>query len=279
MFDELIKINVKPEPYEFYTAEELWTNEHTAQKMLEYHLDPSVEAASRNLKFINKSVEWIIDHFKLGGTSRVIDFGCGPGLYTSRIAQCGAKVTGIDFSENSLCYAKKYAHDNGLDVQYIQSNYLEYETDEMYDLIIMIMCDFTALSPSQRSKLLSKFSSMLKPDGSILLDVYSTNYYNLKEEQSKYELNSMDNFWSKNDYYCFVNTFKYSDENLILDKYTIYEKSDTRVVYNWYQCFSIESIKNEFCSSGLKITEFYSDVAGSIFDIKTNEFAIVAQRK
>ena len=65
MFDELSGINRKPEPYEFYTAEKLWTDEYTSRKMLEYHLNPSVDAASRNIKFIDKSVKWIIEHFQI----------------------------------------------------------------------------------------------------------------------------------------------------------------------------------------------------------------------
>jgi hypothetical protein len=48
VFSELLDINKKPEPFEFYTAEELWTNEHTSKKMLEYHLNEYVDAASRN---------------------------------------------------------------------------------------------------------------------------------------------------------------------------------------------------------------------------------------
>jgi len=38
-FDEIRKINEIPEPFEFYTARNLWTDEHTSQKMLEYHHD------------------------------------------------------------------------------------------------------------------------------------------------------------------------------------------------------------------------------------------------
>jgi len=29
MFEELKEINARPKPFEFYTADELWTNEHT----------------------------------------------------------------------------------------------------------------------------------------------------------------------------------------------------------------------------------------------------------
>jgi hypothetical protein len=31
MFEELEKINIRPEPFEFYTASDLWTDEHTSK--------------------------------------------------------------------------------------------------------------------------------------------------------------------------------------------------------------------------------------------------------
>jgi hypothetical protein len=63
MFNELEKINQRPEPFEFYTADELWTNIHTAKQMLKYHLNESVDLSSRNKKFIEKSVDWITQQF------------------------------------------------------------------------------------------------------------------------------------------------------------------------------------------------------------------------
>jgi 2-polyprenyl-3-methyl-5-hydroxy-6-metoxy-1,4-benzoquinol methylase len=177
MFGELLEINKKPKPFEFYTAAELWTNEHTSKKMLEYHLNESIDAASRNHNFINRSSEWIIKKFNLGNDVKVIDFGCGPGLYTLPFAKSGAEITGVDFSIRSLDYAQKEADINNLKINYIHTNYLEYDTNEKYDLITMIMCDFAALSPSQRKILLSKFYNLLKQNGSILLDVYSHNYF------------------------------------------------------------------------------------------------------
>ena len=73
---------------------------------------------------------------------------------------------------------------------YININYLEFESNEKYDLITMIMCDFTALSPQQRKIMLRKFNSLLKPNGSILLDVYSITAFNQKTEDSFYQLKS-----------------------------------------------------------------------------------------
>ncbi len=279
MFRELQQINRKPKPFEFYTAEELWTNEHTARKMLEYHLNESVDAASRNRNFIDRSASWMMYHFNLGSNSKIIDFGCGPGLYTSRLAKSGAAVTGIDFSKNSLEYAKAMAQRNNLTINYVHENYLQFNTEECFDLIIMIMCDFTALSHIQRKSLLKQFYRLLKPDGHVFLDVYSMHYFSKKKEGAFYEFNQMDRFWSPDDYYSFLNIFKYENENLLLDKYTIFTPTEKREIYNWAQCYTKHAITEEFEENGLRIKEFFADVSGEAYSGKTDEFAVVAEKK
>ena len=158
MFKELEKINSRPAPFQFYTADALWTDEYTSKKMLEYHLNESLDLSSRNKDFIDKSVSWIISHFGVGANKKIADFVCGPGLYTTRFAESDAVVTGIDFSERSICYAKEIA----------------------------------------------------------------------------------------DKYYGFLNTFKYNEEKITLDKYTIIEETRTRVIYNWLQYFNQDSLRKEF---------------------------------
>ena len=276
MFQELKEINSRPTPFQFYTADELWTDEYTSKQMLEYHLNESIDVSSRNKSFIDCSVEWIVSHFGVDDNTDIADFGCGPGLYTNRLAERGAIVTGIDFSENSLRHAKQVADEKGLDINYVLTNYLDFDTTDRFDLITMIMCDYCALSPEQRKILLSNFRSLLKSEGSVLLDVYSLNSFNQKEESTTYELNQLNGFWSPDDYYCFVNTFKYDIKRVILDKYTIIEAARKRVVYNWLQYFSEDSLRNEFEENGFTVEALYSDVAGKAITSDSTEIAIVA---
>jgi 2-polyprenyl-3-methyl-5-hydroxy-6-metoxy-1,4-benzoquinol methylase len=278
MLKKLKEINSRPAPFQFYTADELWANEHTSKQMLEYHLNEAIDVSSRNKGFIERSVGWIVSQFGVDHTTEIADFGCGPGLYSKRLAEQGAKVTGIDFSENSLRYANEVAEQEGLSIDYIHANYLDFETSKKFDLITMIMCDYCALSPEQRKIMLIKFFLLLKPGGSVLLDVYSLNSFNQKVESASYELNQLNSFWSPEDYYCFVNTFKYEEEKVTLDKYTIIEESRTRTVYNWLQHFSKDSLQDEFEENGFKIEEIYSDVAGKTFASESTEIAIVAKK-
>ncbi len=278
MFKELEEINSRPAPFQFYTADELWTDDFTSKKMLELHLNDSIDAASRSTEFIDRSVEWIVSHFKVDAGTKIADFGCGPGLYTNRLAERSAGVLGIDFSKRSIRYAQEAAVKNELQVNYIWQNYLDFETEQRFDLIIMIMCDYCALSPGQRKTMLRKYHTFLNPGGAIFLDVYSLSAFAERKETALCQFNLLDSFWSAQNYYGFLNTFKYEDEKLVLDKYTVIEKDRTRVVYNWLQYYSLDTLAREFEENQFQITNYYCNVVGMPYNSDSAEIAVVGKK-
>jgi len=267
-----------PAVFSKYTAAELWTDEHTAAQMLAHHLNEDGDLSSRNGRFIDQSVRWMVEHFNLSEGSRVADFGCGPGLYSSRLAQQKADVVGVDFSSRSIDYARGYAQQNALEVQYVEADYLDFQPDGKFDLIVMIMCDFCALSPAQRATLLLKFEALLAEGGRVVLDVYSLVEFANKIEGFYCEKNQLNGFWAAAPYYAFVASFRYPVEKVSLDKYTIIEADRQREVFNWYQYFAPESLRQETLSAGLDIDELYGDVAGKPYDADSTEFAVVLKR-
>jgi len=57
------------------------------------------------------------------------------------------------------------------------------------------------------------------------------------------------------------------------------KQAGNRVVYNWLQYFSQDSLRCEFEECGFKIEEFYSDVAGSAFSHESPDIAVVVRMK
>ena len=66
--------------------------------------------------------------------------------------------------------------------------------------------------------------------------------------------------------------------DVVLDKYTIIEPERIRHVYNWFQYFAPEDLEREFVEAGFFIKELYSDVAGTPYDRKSGEFAVIAKK-
>lgn len=75
-----------------------------------------------------------------------------------------------------------------------------------------------------------------------------------------------------------LNSFKYDEEKVSLDKYTIIEEAGQRDVYNWLQYYDKESITKELEKNGFTVTEIYSDVAGTKFDKNSNDIALIAKK-
>lgn len=280
MFGKLEEIPKRPNPFSVYTAEALWTDEYRSQQMLQFHLNGAIDVSSRNTQFLERSSEWITNRFDLGPDRSVCDFGCGPGLYTSRFAHTGAQVTGIDFSANSINYAREQSTRMGTSINYLHGSYLDFKTDARFDLITMIMCDYCALSPLQRQNLLIIWRDGISENGAILLDVYSMAAYTARKEVSLYEKNQLDHFWHAEDYYAYVNTFKYDGEAAVLDKYTIFpEHSKPETIYNWLQYFSRARLTEELASFGFRIEQICGNVAGDEFTERSPEFAVVVTKE
>lgn len=276
MFTELERINRRPEPYACLTIEELWADPHISERMLRFHLDPSVEAASRTADFVARSVAWIARTFVRGPT-RIVDLGCGPGLYTGPLAETGATVTGVDFSPRSIAYAREAAARAGASVTYVEADYLTWSPEHEFDLALMIFGDYGAMAPWQRRQLLGRVHAMLAPGGAFVLDLASLAALADVEEASAYAPGLMDGFWSAHPYFGFLNTFVYPAARISLDRYEIVEAHRTRTFCNWTQYYDPDSLAEELAADGFTTTELIGDVAGAPYDSESHEFAVIAR--
>jgi len=278
LFETLERIGRKPPVYSRYTVDKLWSSPDISEMMLRYHLDSDLDLASRREEFVERSFDWIIARFELSERSRVIDLGCGPGLYANRLARRGVQVTGVDISPRSIEYAREHARQDGLDIDYRLGDYLEMELEQGYDLVTMIMCDFCAFSPQQRGRLLRRAGDLLAPGGAFLFDVYSEAYYETWDETVAFGEGMMDGFWSAEPYFGFLHTFRYDEEKVALEKYLIVERERQTEYFNWFQHYSLESLTAEVEAAGLVVDVAYGDVAGEQFEATLPEFAVVVRR-
>ncbi len=279
LYKHLMVALARPEVWSRYTADTLWTDPHIATQMLHFHLNPDTELASRPPDFIERSVNWIIERFGVGEGTRVLDLGCGPGLYATPLAKTGAAVTGVDFSENSLKHARATAEREGLSIEYVHADYLEYLPAGRFDLITFIYWDLAPLSPDQRASLLKRCPDALSPDGAMVLDVPSYNYFASVVEGTSIEHSEYVGFWSPEEHFVIKATHAYESEHVSLDKYTLVEPNRTRQIYNWLQTFTPESLERELNEAGLEVVELLGDVAGAPHAPDSIQFAVIARSR
>lgn len=260
------------------SSAKFWDDEHISKQMLECHLNPTLEAASRQHDFIDKSVEWIRSLGRTERCKRVLDLGCGPGLYTERLDSLGYNVTGIDFSRRSISYAKEKASLRGASIEYIYMNYLEIDYSNQFDLVLLIYCDFGVLSHKHRKVLLEKVYSSMKEGGKFIFDVFTPKNYEGRQEENNWYLSDGGGFWKSESYICLDSHFIY-DDSIRLNQYVIIDhEENVEVIRVWDRCYTEEIIRKELGKVGFKNITIYSDVTGKVYDKESKTMCIVAEK-
>jgi SAM-dependent methyltransferase len=117
-WEVLSSLGLRPALFETFSGGGLWDDLYISTQMLRSHLDPTTDAASRKPERIDTEVQWLVSRLGLRESTPVLDLGCGPGLYCTRLARYGLAVTGIDVSPTSIRYARETAAQQGLPITY-----------------------------------------------------------------------------------------------------------------------------------------------------------------
>ena len=255
---EIIKQTQKPALYEKGSAV-MWTDPHISEQLLQIHLHPDLDLASRKYSTIKSTADWVLAQTNKEQMN-ILDLGCGPGLYSEIFAMKGHKVTGVDFSENSINYAKKEAIEKGLDINYLHQNYLELDVPEQsFDLVTLIYTDLGVLNPNERNTLLGNIKKALKPGGIFIFDVLNDKDLNKKVSPKNWEA-AESGFWRPNPYLALSESFLYENEKVVLSQHVVTEDERKEVYRFWTHFFSHDDISNMLSPHGFTQHSFHEDV-------------------
>ncbi len=87
----------------------------------------------------------IIENFKLKNSDlplkdiEIADIGCGGGLICEPLAQMGAKMTGIDASQQNIEVAKTHAQESGLKIDYQNIDIVDFsQKRKKFDVVLAL---------------------------------------------------------------------------------------------------------------------------------------------
>lgn len=275
---QLLALQEKPQP--FAPGEPLfWDDPYISEQMLSAHLDPTNDLASRRPQTIDRSVDWLVRALNISPGATVLDLGCGPGLYSVRLAQRGCAVTGVDYSRRSIEYATTFAVQNKMDIRYRYQNYLTLEDRGEYDLAMLVYGDFCPLSSEQRNQLLQNVYRALKPGGYFVLDVTTREHRRRHGSRNGWYV-AEHGFWKPGLHLVLEQGFDYPERSIFLDQAVVLEVNGKLSVYrNWFQDFNRETITEELENGGFAVQSVWNDLLGTPFTEDTEWIGIVAQRK
>jgi len=147
-----------------------WDDPDFSRRMLAEHLSQEHDLASRKDQMIRKQVQWIHENIRNNTPAKLLDIGCGPGLYIEQFASMDYDCCGIDFSPASIEYAKSQL---GEKAKLIHGDIRSVDFGGGYDLAIMVFGEFNVFSPDECKKILKKTFEALSPDGKLLLEAHT----------------------------------------------------------------------------------------------------------
>ena len=262
---EIIQRDMDPQPW--VEGEKIpWNDPAFSQRMLKEHLSQKHDAASRRTPTIKKHVDWI-HSFVLNGTpSRILDLGCGPGLYTARLSTLGHVCRGIDYSPASIEYAVQHAPEN---CSYTLGDIRTTDYGSDYDLVMLIFGEFNVFKPEDAKLILKKAHAALSLGGKILLEpqtfdsIYETGNQPATWYSAEIEL------FADEPHLCLMESFWDEEQSVAIERYIIVDAASGEVTRysSSTQAYENEVYVEMLTQAGFQNPEFYPSLTGKSDEI------------
>ena len=214
----------------------------------------------------------------LGGKpGRVLDLGCGPGLYTSRLARLGHHCTGLDISPAAIAFAKTEAEAAKLDCNYELVDLRTAVLGQGFDAVLMLFGEFNTLPPGDAESLLCRIESALSPSGRLLLELQFHHYVRaLGEEDSSWSIRSSGAF-ADLPHLVLRESLWQADVEATAERYIVFtDESGPEIYSQSTRAYSDEELDAMVERSGLAITGRYESLTGG-FETEAELFGLVAE--
>jgi len=149
-----------------------WDEPAFSQRMLQEHLSQNHDWASRRAVLIDAHVAWLHTEFLTGEPRKILDLGCGPGLYTDRLAALGHHCVGMDHSPASIDYATRQAASAGQSITYQEDDIRTASFGSGYDLVLMAFGELNVFAETTARDIVTRAADALSPSGVLVVEVH-----------------------------------------------------------------------------------------------------------
>ena len=258
-----------------------WNEPGFSQRMLLEHLSQEHDAASRRFNIIDSHVAWIHHSVLSDRPTKILDLGCGPGLYTSRLAKLGHACVGIDFSPASISHARELAQVEQLQCSYLQQDIRTADYGHGYGLAMLVFGEFNVFRRTDARLILEKAHQALAENGRLLLEVHTYIAVQAigKQPVSWYATES--GLFSDRPHICLVENFWDALQHVATERYYILDGSTgsvTRYAAST-QAYTEDEYRLLLEECGFGKIVFHPSLSGGIDESQSDLFVIVCQKR
>lgn len=253
-----------------------WNDPAFSQRMLREHLNQAHDAASRRVRLILRHVRWIHESVLAKKPSRILDLGCGPGLYCAELAALGHTCHGIDFSPASIEHALKNAPEN---CSYTFGDLRAVKFPPGFDLVQFIFGEFNVFKPADARSLLQKSHAALTPGGRILLELQTFDAVEQMGNVPSSWYSSSGGLFSDSPHLCLMEAFWDEEQAAATERYIIIEHDGQLTHYaSTTLAYTEEAIAALLAECGFAQVEFHDALTGQVAD-SPEDFVVVTAVK
>lgn len=256
-----------------------WHDPAFSVRMLREHLSQSHDAASRREHIIERHVAWIHEALLQGQATKVLDLGCGPGLYASRLARLGHACVGIDYSPASIRYAREQAEQQKLTCQYDLRDIRTGEYGHGFGLAMLIFGEFNVFPREVGVSILQGMHTALMDGGILLLEPHTFTAIHEIGEQKPSWYTSQRGLFSDTPYLCLTEHFWHERLRTATTRHYVVETTSEVTRYaQTMQAYTDNEYREVLAACGFEQIEIYPSLAGAGGPIQRGLCAITARK-
>ena len=257
-----------------------WSEPGFSERMLTEHLSQAHDLASRRFEIIDTHAEWI--HHKLleSKQSNILDLGCGPGLYSSRLAKMGHECFGIDYSPASIKYAAEQAAKEKLSCKYLHEDIRKADFGTGFDLAMLIYGELNVFRPIDAKAILKNARQALIENGTLLLEPHAFSAIEKIGKMSSSWYSAKSGLFSDKPHICLDESFWDEQSSTATKRYFMIDAStgDLACYATTYQAYTDQQYQSLLKECGFEAIEFYPSLTKAKGKHRTDLIAIAARK-